>query len=153
MNLNTKFSPKTEIDVPPQVKVIMNRKPEQKNRIYTYKVENENLKNNEINTLSCFTAVETGYYIISSQISVEANDVGELNFLQYGVCDEEFANYLDCFESEILNIKIEKEHIISKNLCSTKYLEKGKKYVLWSIYVADIDLTLKDYSNLKLIQI
>jgi len=98
----------------------------------------------------------TGDYIISHQLCLKCDKTTTIHNLQFGLCEGDYCDQSDLFNSLILNVECEENHILSNNLSSVKNLKKDINYILWcNVDTAD-DNTFSivgDFSKLQLIKL
>ena len=109
------------------------------------------------NVLTCceFKVDETGYYHVSSQITIKNVSAVQvlLDYFQMGICLKDMSNYLDNMKSMILNSNCHKEYVIADTLCAIVHLDKEETYNLWVNFGCENANNFEfqsNYSNLRI---
>ena len=92
--------------------------------------------NDDVFVYGIFKVDVSGNYSISNQLCLiqEGLDVGvECHFLQYGICEKVDVGccYESCFNSVIINSKVQIGYAMSQNLSTVLYLDDKKEYQCW----------------------
>ena len=109
---------------------IINRRQSQPNRLISNDIKTQVVLD-DVQKYHQFTVEENGYYNIFNQLCIKCKNNNEIHYLQMGICAEDYNDYGRLFNSYIINTNCEKNHVLSNNLTSFKYLEKDKIYILW----------------------
>ena len=117
-------------------------------------INSRNLEENVMNVCE-FSVEESGYYHISSQITIKNNSNMSMlvEYLQFGICKKNMEDYKSNLKSMIMNSKCNPEYVIVDNLNTIIQLEKDIDYILWVNFGGDKAnnfLFDAEYSNLRL---
>lgn len=109
------------------------------------------------NVMPCceFTVASSGYYHISSQVTVKntSKTANVIEFLQMGICLKDMSDYKDNLKSQILNSSCNPDYVISDNLCAIIHFTKDEVYNLWLNFGCESASNFEyqsDYSNLRI---
>jgi hypothetical protein len=103
-----------------------------------------------------FTVQKSGHYHISSQLSVRCVKDSKLSCIQFGVCEKDFNDSSELFNSNVFDLDCMSDQMISNNLSSIKKLDENKTYIAWVCMASSENNNFevsKDYSNIKLLKI
>ena len=110
----------------------------------------------DIKILANFMVQEDGLYQISNQVCIKVDQDCEVNVIQSGMCDLDLLEFGRCLDSKVINAPCIATNVISNNLCTFRYLEKGMKYIAWINVVSSNNSFItydKDFSHLQLIKL
>lgn len=139
-----------------ELAVILKRAPTKKVNLILSKQLKPSFRLQE-NVMTCceFNVEETGYYHVSSQVTIknDSKETVHVEYLQFGICNENMENYKENLKSMIMNSNCASEYVMVDNMTAIVNLEKDIKYVLWVNFGCDKSESFvfdSECSNLRL---
>ena len=117
-----------------QLSVILKRTPQ----VHVNLIQDQPMKDSFLLSevvMSCceFTVQESGYYHVSSQVTLKnvSDQPVNVEYVQFGVCKKSMEDYQNLLKSSIMNSNCGPEYVIADNLTSIVQLNKDEQYQLW----------------------
>ena len=107
--------------------------------------------NNDVMQLCHFQVPQSGYYHVSSQITIvnKSQESVKTDYFQYGICKTDMSDFSNLLKSQMINANVQSGYIIADGISSIVKLDKDVKYNLWLNFgcVVESDLQLLEYQS------
>ena len=140
-----------------KLSLIINRKASnEKSRLIEIGLKETQKLPNEVLVYADIKVALSGFYHISNQLSIKCNKPTQADVLQFGICDKDFVDFGNCFNSVMLRSTVDDGDNITNNLSSITYLDAETQYIGWLNFQSADNSSFEfcnSYSNIKLIKL